>query len=126
VAILAIIAIALWLIQDSPAARAPSPAARAAAIIRAEFGGGALGACMFRIAGRETGGTYNPRATNWRDHHSDGSYGSFGLFQIGAVHRAAGESVGTFRLRMLEPRANAKAAHALERGAGLAPWGGSC
>jgi hypothetical protein len=124
VLILALTALGLWAIERAGAAG--SPRARALAVVQREFGAGPLAACMFAIVGRETGYTYDPAATNWRDHHSDGSRGSFGLFQIGAVHRAAGESVAAFRSRMLEPRRNARAAHALERGAGLAPWGGFC
>jgi hypothetical protein len=97
---------------------------RPAALIRAYFGTGWLGACMIRIAWRES--RLRPHATNWTDHHSDGSVGSFGLFQIGAVHRAAGEPVSRFRLRMLDPRANVRMARRLYLSGGLSPWGGSC
>jgi len=123
IVLLALTALGLWLVQRAGAG--PGPAARARSLIVREVGP-QLGPCMFAIAGRETGYTYDPRATNWRDRHSDGSHGSFGLFQIGAVHRAAGESVAAFRRRMLDPVANAKLAHRIERGAGLAPWGGRC
>jgi len=125
IVILALCALGLWLIDNAPGAVGRGNAGRTArAAIRAEFGAGALGACMLSIAERES--RLDPRATNWSDRHSDGSRGSFGLFQIGAVHRAAGESVAAFRLRMLEPAANSRMAHRLERGAGLAPWGGFC
>jgi len=111
---------------DRPASRS-RPAVhplRPAAIIRAYFGTGWLGACMVDIAWRES--RLRPHATNWLDVHSDGSRGSFGLFQIGAVHRAAGETVAAFRLRMLQPRANARMARRLYLSAGLSPWGGRC
>lgn len=64
-----------------------------------------------RVVKCETGGTYNPRAANWTDRHSDGSRGSFGLFQTGALHRASGESVAAFSRRMFNPWANARLAY---------------
>lgn len=102
-----------------------TPRGRARSVLVAVFGR-ELGACFLAIAGRETGYTYDPRATNWRDVHSDGSRGSFGLLQIGAVHRRHGETVAHFARRMYVPRANALAGRALFRVAGLAPWGGAC
>ena len=63
------------------------------------------------------------RAANWRDRHSDGSRGSFGLFQIGALHRARGESVAAFARRMFDPVANARVAYRLSRGGrNWRPW----
>lgn len=101
------------------------PRARAAAILTHEFGA-RLGVCFLSIAKRETGGTYNPRAANYADHHSDGSYGSFGLLQIGAIHRSHGETIAAFMRRMFVPEANARVGHALYRRSGLRPWGGYC
>lgn len=92
--------------------------------IRKEFGAGQLGGCFVAIAYRETGGTYNTRATNWNDRHSDGSRGSFGALQIGALWRTRGESVDAFARRMYDPAANARLAHRIYRRHGLAPWGG--
>lgn len=72
----------------------------------------------------ETGGSFDPHAVNWRDHHSDGSHGSFGLFQIGALHRSPGESVRAFARRMFDPVANAWMAYRLSRGGTRwGPWG---
>jgi hypothetical protein len=97
---------------------------RALDVIRREFGTGPLAGCMAGIAWRES--RYNPRATNWHDRHADGSRGSFGLFQIGALNRRPGESVAAFARRMYDPAANAALAHQLYRRFGLAPWGGRC
>jgi len=91
-------------------------------MIRAEFG--PAGPCMVHVAWRES--RLNPRAVNWADHHSDGSRGSFGLFQIGALWRRAGESVDSFYHRMIRPRANVRLAHVLYARYGLRPWGGFC
>lgn len=64
-----------------------------------------------------------PRAANWSDRHSDGSRGSFGLFQIGALHRARGESVAAFARRMFDPLQNARLAYRLSRGGrSWGPW----
>jgi hypothetical protein len=93
-------------------------------VIRREFGTGPLAGCFAGIAWRES--RYNPRATNWHDLHADGSRGSFGLFQIGALNRRPGESVAAFARRMYDPAANAALAHELYRRFGLAPWGGRC
>jgi hypothetical protein len=103
---------------NASAARLEAPRA----VIRAEFGSGGLGACMVRIATRES--RLRPRAANWGDWHEDGSRGSFGLFQIGADHRRAGEPVLEFAHRMFNPIANARMAHALYRVSGFQPWGG--
>lgn len=94
----------------------------AAAAIRREFGTGWLGGCFMAIAARETGGTFDPRATNWHDRHADGSRGSFGLFQIGALWRRPGEPVAVFARRMYDPAANAALAHSIYRRYGLQPW----
>lgn len=62
-------------------------------------------------------------AANWTDRHSDGSRGSWGLFQIGSLHRARGESVAAFRARMFDPLANARVAFRLSRGGrSWGPW----
>lgn len=90
----------------------------------AEFGSGWLGQCFLSLARRES--RMRPDAANWSDRHSDGSRGSFGLLQIGAVHRRSGESVASFARRMFDPAENARLGHALYRGSGLRPWGGSC
>jgi hypothetical protein len=79
---------------------------------------------MVAIAWRES--RLDPRAVNWADMHSDGSRGSFGLFQIGAVHRRAGEPVARFALRMFRPLPNAREALELELDRGIQPWGGTC
>ena len=99
--------------------------ARAALVIRAEFGA-RLTPCVLSIARRETGGTFDPRAANWTDRHSDGSRGSFGLLQIGALHRRATETVVTFARRMFIAQENVRLGHVLYRRAGLRPWGGYC
>jgi len=113
--------------RGNPPGRGAGPrAASTIRAIRAEFGDGPLAGCMLGIAYRETGGTYNPRATNWRDHHADGSVGSFGALQIGALWRRPGESVAAFAARMYDPAANAALAHRIYRLYGLQPWGGSC
>jgi hypothetical protein len=120
------VSLVLLLVAARAGASGPpeSDASRAARVIRAEFGAGWLGGCMLAIAGRES--AFNPRAANWTDVHSDGSRGSFGLFQIGAVHRRAGESPHSFARRMFDAAANARLAHVLYRVAGLGPWGGYC
>jgi len=109
--------------RGRPRARRPKPVTARQAI-RLTFGAGALGACFRSIAWRES--RMRPHRTNWQDVHSDGSRGSFGLFQIGAVHRRAGEPVSLFRLRMLVPLANAREARRLYLSDGLRPWGGRC
>ena len=92
--------------------------------IRHEFGTGWLGGCMAGIAWRES--RFDPRAANWGDRHADGSRGSFGALQIGALWRRPGESVAAFARRMYDPAANAALAHRLWRRYGLEPWGGRC
>jgi hypothetical protein len=92
--------------------------------IRAEFGSGRLGGCMAAIAWRES--RNDPRAANWTDRHADGSRGSFGLFQLGALWRRPGEPVAAFAQRMYDPAANARLAHHIYNRYGLQPWGGTC
>jgi hypothetical protein len=94
----------------------------AARVIRAEFGTGWLAGCFLSIARRETGGTYDPRAANWADRHADGSRGSFGLLQIGALWRRRGETVDAFARRMFDPAANVALAHDIYRRYGVTPW----
>jgi len=108
----------------APVGRHLSPRGRSLAAIRQVFGRGELAACMLRVAWRES--RLEPRAANWSDRHSDGSHGSFGLFQIGAVHRAHGELVEHFARRMFEPAPNARVARTLFAESGLLPWGGYC
>jgi transglycosylase-like protein with SLT domain len=122
---LLVVGLALAVVLARPDSASPAPPLRIAAarIIRAEFGSVAA-PCFLRIARRES--RYNPRAANWHDRHSDGSRGSFGLFQIGAIHRRAGETASSFARRMFNPWANAREAHSLYRAAGLRPWGGYC
>ena len=110
---------------DTPHASGSDARARATAMIRAEFGA-RLTPCLLSVARRETGGTFDPRAANWSDRHSDGSYGSFGLFQIGAIHRATDEPIMAFARRMFRLRENVAVAHRLYRRSGLRPWGGYC
>jgi len=97
---------------------APSPVAA----IRMVFGSAADRA--LRVARCETGGTLSATAANPSDRHSDGSLGSWGLFQIGSIHRAPGESVAAFRQRMFDPVANAQAAYRLSDGGRsfAGPW----
>ena len=109
----------------APHSPGPDARARATASIRAEFGA-RLTPCLLSVARRETGGTFDPRAANWADRHSDGSYGSFGLFQIGAIHRAPGETIMGFARRMFRLRENVAVAHRLYNRSGLRPWGGYC
>lgn len=121
--------LAAGLIATALAASAPphSPALAASsprAVILNEFGGGWLGRCFVSIAKRES--QLRPWAANWSDRHSDGSRGSFGLLQIGALHRARGESVAAFARRMFDPVQNVRLGHALYRSSGLRPWGGNC
>jgi len=113
----------VWTPHTRAAPVASSPRARAAVLLRREFGT-RLGACFLSIAKRETGGTYDPRAANYADRHSDGSYGSFGLLQIGAIHRGSAETIIAFRNRMWIPENNVRLGHALYRRSGLRPWGG--
>lgn len=96
---------------------------QARTVIERVVGRGWLAEQFLCIARRETGGTFDPRSVNWRDRHSDGSRGSFGLFQIGAIHRGI---VGGDTRRLLDPWVNAQAALILYRRDGLAPWGGGC
>ncbi len=91
-------------------AAAPSPVAA----IRLVFGPAADRA--IRVAYCETAGTLSPTAANLTDRHSDGSRGSWGLFQIGSVHREQGESVAAFRARMFDPVQNARMAYRLSDG----------
>lgn len=91
-------------------AASPSPVAA----IRLVFGPTADRA--IRVAYCETAGTLSPSAANWTDRHSDGSLGSWGLFQIGSVHRAPGESIAAFRSRMFDPVQNARMAYRLSDG----------
>lgn len=97
---------------------------RAATAIRQEFGVTWAAGCMLRIAQRETGGTFDPRAANWADRHADGSVGSFGLFQIGALWRRLGEPVAAFARRMFDLEQNVALAHSLYMKYGVGPWGG--
>jgi hypothetical protein len=92
--------------------------------IRHEFGTGRLAGCFTAIAWRES--RYNARAANWTDRHADGSRGSFGLFQIGALWRQPGESVAAFARRLYDPAASAALAHRIYRRYGLQPWGNRC
>jgi hypothetical protein len=112
------------LIAVATARGATGPADRTLAAIQQEFGTGRLAGCMAAIAYRES--RYNPRAANWTDRHADGSRGSFGAFQVGALWRRPGESVAAFARRMYDPRANAALAHQLYRRFGLQPWGNRC
>ena len=98
----------------------------AAAAIRHEFGTGPTAGCMLAIARRETGGTFDPAAANWADRHADGSRGSFGILQIGALWRRPGETVAAFARRMFVPRENVRLGHELYRRYSLQPWGGRC
>jgi len=94
--------------------------------IRHEFGTGWLAGCFVGIAYRETGGTYDVRSVNWADRHADGSRGSFGALQIGALWRRPGETVMAFAARMFDPAQNARLAHRIYDRYGLQPWGGNC
>jgi hypothetical protein len=103
-----------------------------------KFGTGWLGREMVCIANRES--HLNPKAINWNDRHptSEGTFkGSFGLFQIGALH--AQHSRGTARnltggnqYKLLDPYVNIQAAYHLYMAgrkvgqSGLGPWGGGC
>lgn len=101
--------------------------AEIAAVKRAiarRFGTGWKGRIARCVGYVESG--FNPFATNGRDRHSDGSVGSFGWPQIGALHRARGESVAAFRRRMYDPVQAAEQAWRLsERGTDFSPWTGS-
>jgi hypothetical protein len=80
--------------------------------IRTVFGKGAERAS--RVARCES--KLDSTAANLTDRHSDGSRGSWGLFQIGSVHRGPGESVAAFRRRMTNPAENARVAYRLSQG----------
>lgn len=110
--------------QAAPAARGRDATPAAVRAIYREFGPGRLGGCFSAIAWRES--RYHPRAANWHDVHADGSRGSFGLLQIGALWRRQGEPVPAFARRMFRPAANLELGHRLYRRAGLQPWGGRC
>jgi hypothetical protein len=88
------------------------------------FGAGPTGACFWRIAWRES--RLDPTAANLTDRHADGSRGSFGALQIGALWRRHGETVAAFARRMRDPVENARLARRLYDRYGLAPWGGRC
>ena len=133
VLVLVLVNLALWLTAGARGARGPagghnrvkaSSTSGAVAAIAREFGTGPLGGCMLHLAERESG--LDPHAANWSDHHSDGSRGSFGLFQIGALWRARGEPVLAFARRMFDAAANAALAHRIYLRGGLSPWGGRC
>jgi hypothetical protein len=108
----------------------PHPSAITAMIYKA-FGTGWKGRTMLCIARRES--NLNPKAVNWSDRHptSEGTFkGSFGLFQIGALH--AQHSRGVARqitkgnpYRLLDPKVNIAVAKRMARN-GLGPWGGGC
>src|SRR5262245_50108473 len=120
VLVLVVVNIALWLTAGARGTaghirRPPS----ALAVIAAEFGHGPLAGCMLHVAERESG--LDPHAANWSDRHSDGSRGSFGLFQIGALWRSRGEAVSAFARRMFDGAANAALAHLIYLRAGLSP-----
>ena len=121
-ALLVVVLVAL--VVETPGVRAGEREPAVVSAIRAEFGAGELGGCFVGIAWRES--RYNPRAANWTDRHADGSRGSFGALQIGALWRRRGESVPAFARRMFDPAANARLAHRIYRRYGLAPWGSSC
>lgn len=108
----------LFTLNPWPADGSPSRNESVAAIHRV-FGPSAWKA--IRVARCESG--LNARAENRTDRHSDGSVGSFGLLQIGAIHRARGESVAAFRLRMFRPLENARVAYRLSGGGRVwSPW----
>jgi hypothetical protein len=108
-----------------------SEQARMKALIYQTFGTGWKGQTMVCIARRES--NLNPRSINSRDRHptSEGTFrGSYGLFQIGALHaqhsRGAGRQItGGNPYRLLDPRINIAVAARLARN-GLGPWGGQC
>jgi hypothetical protein len=105
-------------VESATGAREPA----AITAIRHEFGTGPLAGCMVAIAYRES--RYQPRAANWTDRHADGSRGSFGVMQIGALWRRPGESVAHFAARMFNPYENVKLARQIYRRYGTGPWGG--
>lgn len=115
---LAVAVVALLVVETARGAREPA----VVTAIRQEFGTGALGGCMVAIAWRES--RYNPRAANWTDRHSDGSRGSFGALQIGALWRNKNETVQAFAARMFDPVQNARLAKRIYDRYGSAPWGG--
>lgn len=58
-----------------------------------------------------------------RQTNSDGSRGSFGFFQVGAIHRSAGESVSAFMRRMFDPYENVRKAYRMSKGGtSWGPW----
>jgi len=120
---LAVVVVAALVVETARATDRQQLAAAAA--IRQAFGTGPTAGCFMAIADRETGHTFDPRAANWNDRHSDGSRGSFGLFQIGALWRDRGETVQHFARRMFDPRAAARLARRLFDRYGVQPWG-SC
>lgn len=140
IALLTVYAAALTLAVAAPyrdstavlaaAAQAPASSSSTSAtppavnLIWREFGRGRLGGCFNAIAWRES--RYRPHAANWHDVHADGSRGSFGLLQIGALWRRPGEPVHAFARRMFRPAANLELGHRLYARLGLQPWGGSC
>lgn len=92
-----------------------------------KFGSGYTGQKMFCIANNES--KLNPRAENKTDSHYDGRLGyyikgSFGLFQIGALHRNDNETVEQFRIRMFNPIQNINIAYKLYKASGFYPWTG--
>lgn len=107
-------------------------------LIYKRFGTGWVGREMVCIANRES--HLNPKAVNWSDSHptSEGTFrGSFGLFQIGALHsqHSRGAARGITKgnpYRLLDPKVNIEAAwrlyqSGLRSGSNpLGPWGGGC
>ena len=98
-------------------------------LIYSKFGNGWLGREMVCIADRESNLEHD--AWNRTDKHWDNRlgyyiYGSFGLFQLGALHRRDYESVTAFRIRMFQPKENVQRAYELYKSSGLSPWGGGC
>jgi hypothetical protein len=122
--IAALAAIVLLAVAEQARGDRSSRAREVVNAITREFGAGPTGACFWRIAWRES--RLDPHAANLTDRHADGSRGSFGALEIGALWRRHGETVDHFAHRMFDPAQNARLAHELYRRYGLQPWGGRC
>jgi hypothetical protein len=127
-ALIALIVVGLaWGKQSAP----QYSKAQITSMIYSAFGTGWRGQTMLCIAKRES--NLDPSAVNWSDRHptSEGTFkGSFGLFQIGALHvqhsRGSGRQIaGGNVYRLLDPKVNIAVAKRLARG-GLGPWNGGC
>lgn len=122
----AILALAASVGADTPAAPVPAaatlkhetPREKARRIITATWPSSQVENAM-RVVECESG--FNQWAANLRDHHSDGSRGSFGWFQVGAIWRNDPEVHGNIS-RLYLPWTNARVAYRIWKRQGWWAW----